>query len=71
MANFKQARFVGSFPQYSQLPPDEGTEIAVVGRSNVGKSSLINALTHRKNLAKSSSTPGKTREIVLLINPIN
>ena len=39
------------------------SEVAFVGRSNVGKSSLINALTHKKALAKSSSTPGKTRLI--------
>lgn len=56
---------MGSFPKYKQLPPDTGVEVAFVGRSNVGKSSLINALTGRKALAKSSATPGKTREIVL------
>lgn len=65
MISFQKAVFVGSFPKYLQLPADQGREIAMVGRSNVGKSSLINALTGRKKLAKSSSTPGKTREIVL------
>jgi len=65
MISFRNPRFIGSFPQFSQLPADQGSEIALVGRSNVGKSSLINALTGRKKLAKSSSTPGKTREIVL------
>lgn len=44
-----------------QYPPPYGPEIAVVGRSNVGKSSLINALLRRKNLAQTSSTPGKTQ----------
>lgn len=65
MISFQKAVFIGSFPKYHQLPADQGREIAMVGRSNVGKSSLINALTGRKKLAKSSSTPGKTREIVL------
>jgi len=65
MISFNQVRFIGSFPKLHQLPPDTGMEIAMVGRSNVGKSSLINALCNRKKLAKSSSTPGKTREIVL------
>jgi len=46
------------------LPPMRGTEIAFAGRSNVGKSSLINALTGRKNLARISRTPGRTQELV-------
>ena len=45
------------------LPPQKLPEVAVVGRSNVGKSSLLNALTGRKNLARVSQTPGRTREI--------
>jgi GTP-binding protein len=45
--------------------PDKGPEVAVVGRSNVGKSSLINALAHRKNLARVSNTPGRTQQLNL------
>ena len=46
------------------LPPMRGVEIAFAGRSNVGKSSLINALTWRKNLARTSRTPGRTQELI-------
>jgi GTP-binding protein len=46
-----------------QLPPVKGVEIAFAGRSNVGKSSLINALTGVKELARASNTPGRTREL--------
>ena len=52
--------FVTSAAEVSQLPPTRA-EIAVVGRSNVGKSSLLNALAHSKNLAKVSSKPGRTQ----------
>jgi len=45
------------------IPPAELPEVAFVGRSNVGKSSLVNALTARKTLARVSNTPGRTREI--------
>ena len=57
----KKAEFVSSFVDIKSLPDDDLPEIALVGRSNVGKSSLINKVVNRKNLAKSSSTPGKTR----------
>jgi GTP-binding protein len=55
------AEFVASFPKESACPKDGKPEFAFIGRSNVGKSSLINMLTARKGLAKVSATPGKTR----------
>jgi GTP-binding protein len=58
---FANARFVGSFPDYRQAPRTGLPEIAIGGRSNVGKSSLINSLLGRKKLAQISKSPGKTR----------
>ncbi len=60
----KKAEFVISSPTYIQCPKDTKPEYAFIGRSNVGKSSLINMLCGKKNMAKTSATPGKT----LLIN---
>ncbi|BCD60498.1 MULTISPECIES: ribosome biogenesis GTP-binding protein YihA/YsxC [unclassified Nitratiruptor] len=57
------SKFVTSAPTIKQAPPASMSEVAFLGRSNVGKSSLLNALTDRKNLAKSSATPGKTKLI--------
>jgi GTP-binding protein len=57
------AEFITSAVSPAQYPPDIGPEIAFVGRSNVGKSSLINTLLNRRGLAKTSATPGKTRTI--------
>ena len=54
------ATYIGSKPNHTQCPNDQRPEYAFIGRSNVGKSSLINALTERRNLALTSSTPGKT-----------
>lgn len=59
----KKAEYIGSFVEMKQLPPGILPEIAIIGRSNVGKSSLINKTVNRKKLAKSSSTPGKTQTI--------
>jgi len=56
-------QFIGSFYSYDQLPRDRRPQIAFAGRSNVGKSSLLNELTGQKKLAKVSQTPGKTRSI--------
>jgi len=63
------ARFLTSVHALSQLPPAEYPEVAFAGRSNVGKSSLMNRLLGRKNLVKTSSRPGKTRGLnYFLIN---
>ncbi len=57
------SRFIESAYKFTDLSPSEFPEIAFIGRSNVGKSSLINALLQRKNLAQISKKPGKTRTI--------
>ena len=57
------AQFFKSSQNIEQCPSDKRNEVAFIGRSNVGKSSLINALTERKKLAKVSSVPGKTQLI--------
>lgn len=59
----KSAEFLCSNTRTDKLPPPNLPEYAFIGRSNVGKSSLINALTNKKNLAKTSQTPGKTQLI--------
>ena len=61
--NFNNVEFLTSYGLFSQLPPSEHLEIVFAGRSNVGKSSMINALFNRKRLAKVSATPGKTATI--------
>lgn len=62
---FQQTTFLKSAAQLSQLPPDEGIEIAFVGRSNAGKSTALNTITGIKGLAKTSKTPGRTQLINL------
>ena len=61
--SFKQARFVTSAFELSQMLTDEGAEVAFAGRSNAGKSSAINCLTRQKGLCKTSKTPGRTQLI--------
>lgn len=58
-----RTNFISSHTKYSQCPAPDRPEYAFIGRSNVGKSSLINMLCNNKNLAKTSSTPGKTQTI--------
>ena len=61
--HIKQAEFIGAIAAPGQALPSDLLQVAVAGRSNVGKSSLINALVGRKKLARVSATPGKTQEI--------
>ena len=61
--NYNKAHFVASYGRASQIPPSTCPEVCFVGRSNVGKSSLMNKLFNRKNLVKVSSTPGKTANV--------
>lgn len=58
-----KTRYTGSAYSLSQLPPDEGIELAFAGRSNAGKSSAINLITQQRGLAKVSRTPGRTQMI--------
>lgn len=61
--NYNNAEFYTSYGNFSQIPPSERTEIAFSGRSNVGKSSLINKIFNRRSLARVSAVPGKTATI--------
>jgi GTP-binding protein len=61
--DFTKAKYILSAHLPEQLPPIQGTEVAFAGRSNVGKSSAINAITNQGNLAKTSKTPGRTQQI--------
>jgi GTP-binding protein len=62
-------RFIWAASSVESLPPMAGLEIAFAGRSNVGKSSLINALTGRNALARTSHTPGRTQELIFFEGP--
>src|ERR1700710_1050168 len=64
-------QFFGASPSIEPLPPMAGMEVAFAGRSNVGKSSLINALTGRNALARTSHTPGRTQELIFFEGPEN
>lgn len=61
--NLRQAKFVISAPDIRHLPTEGGIEVAFAGRSNAGKSSALNTLTHQKSLARTSKTPGRTQLI--------
>ena len=61
--NLENINFIKSANQVSQFPEDSGREIAFVGRSNAGKSTALNAIFGRKNIAKTSKTPGRTQLI--------
>ena len=61
--NYNKAEFSAAYGKFSQIPAPERIEIAFAGHSNVGKSTLINKLFNRKNLARVSSVPGKTATI--------
>ncbi|WP_165062878.1 MULTISPECIES: ribosome biogenesis GTP-binding protein YihA/YsxC [unclassified Adlercreutzia] len=61
--NYHNASFKAAYGTSSQLPPSQGPEVSFAGRSNVGKSSLLNRLMFRKGLAKVSQTPGKTATV--------
>ena len=59
----REVEFAGAIGRPGQAPPDELRQVAIAGKSNVGKSSLVNAVVGRKRIARVSGTPGKTREI--------
>jgi len=61
--------FIAASDSLERLPPMKGIEIALAGRSNVGKSSLVNALSNRKALARASHTPGRTQELIFFAGP--
>jgi GTP-binding protein len=63
MPHFPPAEFLTSSWQPHQFPPDQGVEVAFAGRSNAGKSSALNAITGRRDLARTSKTPGRTQLI--------
>jgi GTP-binding protein len=63
MMHIKKAQYLVSSPSYEKCPPASQPEYAFIGRSNVGKSSLINMLANNEKLAKTSNTPGKTQMI--------
>jgi GTP-binding protein len=60
---YRNARFLTSARRRAEFPPDRGREVAFAGRSNAGKSSAINLITGRRNLARTSKTPGRTQLI--------
>lgn len=67
MSQYKKATFLLSAAEVKQLPPDIGFEVAIVGRSNAGKSSVLNCITQNKKLARVSQTPGRTQQINVFV----
>ncbi len=65
MNHYRNSQFMLSVADLGQLPPDQGIEIAIVGRSNAGKSTVLNKITQNKGLARVSKTPGRTQFINL------
>lgn len=61
MHSYSQVRFLTSAPGLSKAPPDRGREVAFAGRSNAGKSSVLNAITGQRSLARTSKAPGRTQ----------
>lgn len=66
-SHYQKAYFLLSVAELRQLPPDAGIEIAIVGRSNAGKSSVLNRITNSKKLARVSKTPGRTQQINIFV----
>lgn len=66
-AHYQKACFLLSAARVEQLPPDAGIEVAIVGRSNAGKSSVLNRITQNKGLARVSKTPGRTQLLNIFV----
>lgn len=66
-SHYQKAYFLLSAARMEQLPPDQGIEVAIVGRSNAGKSSVLNRLTQNKGLARVSKTPGRTQLVNVFV----
>jgi len=67
VTHYQKAYFLLSVADVKQLPPDEGIEVAMVGRSNAGKSSVLNRFTQNKSLARVSKTPGRTQMVNIFV----
>lgn len=65
--HYQKAYFLLSVADVGQLPPDQGIEVAIVGRSNAGKSSVLNRITQSKKLARVSKTPGRTQMVNIFV----
>jgi GTP-binding protein len=66
-SHYQKAYFLLSVADVKQLPPDDGIEVAIVGRSNAGKSSVLNRITQQKGLARVSKTPGRTQMVNVFV----